>query len=264
MDLTLSIISLNYNRLKFTQEHIENVINTTDVDFEFILVSNHDCVKSAEVRKYIKNYKTEKNNYLKKIKKILNNKNYGVAGGRNSGLIYSSGEYKVILDDDILMPSNWASKILKLLQVVDRIGVAGYCVEKERVANKYKIQTYNGCVFQTKGRDNIGGACMVIPPATFEKLGYFNEWFPDKFGFEDADYGARIGSIGKINAYIYPERAIQQKDVINSDDYHDWKKRVYDNKRSRQMLASNILRYQKGIGLYIGKERLRKKWSDLH
>ena len=130
MSIKLSIISLNYNRLKFTEEHIENVLSTVDVDCEFIIVSNYDGGKSGEVRKYIKTYKNKKNSHVKRIVKVLNNKNYGVAGGRNSGLVISKAPYKMVIDDDILLPEKWASKIIYLLEKVDQIGVAGYCVEK--------------------------------------------------------------------------------------------------------------------------------------
>jgi GT2 family glycosyltransferase len=265
MNPKISVVSLNYNRLKFTKEHIENLFDTTDVPFELLVVSNYDDSVSAEVRKYIKTYQYDgRNKKLTRMLKILNNKNYGVAGGRNSGLIHAKAPYKIVIDDDILMPPKWTSKLIRLFETVDIIGVAGYCVEKERAARKYKLKTYNGCIFKTKGRDNIGGACFCIPPRTWKKLGYFNESYPSIFGFEDADYGSRVAALARINAYVHPELAVQQKDNINTRQYHEWKVNVYKNSRARNLLATNILRYQSGRGIYIGEDKLKNKWSDLY
>lgn len=263
MEPKISIVSLNYNRLLFTKKHLDNVLATTNVPFELIIVSNNDCGKSANVQSFIKDFKFEgKNDNLLQIKKVLNKKNYGVAGGRNSGLIHAVGQFKMVIDDDIILPSLWASNIISLIEGVSQIGVAGYCVEKERAAKKYKIKTYSKFVFQSKGRDNIGGACIVISPSTWEKLGFFNEEY-GVFGFEDADYGVRVGAIGKINAYVYPERAVQMEDVINNNDYHVWKKQIYNKNNLRNILSRNIIKYQNGKGLYIGKGDLSRKWFDL-
>lgn len=68
-----------------------------------------------------------------------------------------------------------------------------------------------------------------------------------------------------INAYVYPERAVQRRDnVENNMTYKNWKKSVYSNNTLRQRFAANLLRYRNNRGIYIGKERLNKKWHNLH
>jgi len=259
--MKLSIISLNYNRLEFTKLHLENLINTTDVECELIVVSNSDNKRSRQVREHIKQSNIS-GGKVKKVIKVLNHNNYGVAGGRNSGLVYASGEFKIVIDDDIIMPENWATKIITLLEGIEKVGVAGYCVEKDRAAKKYKIKTYNDTVFQSKGRDNIGGACLMISPKTFKKLGYFCEDY-ETFGFEDADYGSRVAALGMINAYVYPERAEQMKDIINNSAYFVWKKSKYNSKMLRSRFEHNLNEYANRRNLYIGKKRLKKKENKI-
>ncbi|OYT16619.1 MAG: hypothetical protein B7C24_06810 [Bacteroidetes bacterium 4572_77] len=261
--MKLSIVSLNYNRLEYTKRHLERLFLTTDMPSELIIVSNHDCAQSAEVRSYIKQFKSKNNGNIKQIKKVLNNKNYGVAGGRNSGLIHSEAKIKMVIDDDILLPKNWTSKILHLLKVVDKIGLAGYCVEKERAVKTYKLKTYRDCVFMNKGMANVGGACMVIPHRTWSRLGYFNEDY-GVFGFEDADYGVRTWNLGLLNAYVYPERGTQMKDLEPPKEYKIWKKGIYDSPRLRKLYADNLLKYHSKKGLFIGEKKLRNKCFDLH
>ena len=62
--MKLSVISLNYNRLDFTKKHLQNLIDTTDIEFELIIVSNFDNKESGRVREYIRNESFCNNNVL--------------------------------------------------------------------------------------------------------------------------------------------------------------------------------------------------------
>ena len=60
------------------------------------------------------------------VKIIFSNEKLGLAGGRNLGIKESKGEIVAFIDDDVLLPSNWAQEMVKTYEMNDCIvGVTG-------------------------------------------------------------------------------------------------------------------------------------------
>ena len=87
--MKLSIITLTYNKLKYTKKYVESLFKYTK-DFELIIVDNGS---TDGTREYLKS--------LDNIKLILNDENVGFSKGNNQGLEIAEGEYIAFLNNDI-------------------------------------------------------------------------------------------------------------------------------------------------------------------
>ena len=114
---TLSVTLLTCNRLDVTKKTLKYLLATTHVDYELVIVHNHNHTKQAQkVLDFFKNTKLNKPEKLKRVVKVFNPNNRGVAGGRNDGMHYSTGKHRVVIDDDILAPDCWAEEMLGLVE----------------------------------------------------------------------------------------------------------------------------------------------------
>lgn len=241
---TLSITLLTCNRLGVTKKTLNYLLATTHVDYELVIVHNHNHTKQAQkVADFFKNTKIKSTPNLKKIVKVFNPQNRGVAGGRNDGMFRSTGKHRVVIDDDILAPDGWAEEMLAIIEKLPGVGTVGCSVEPQ----DYKIVEKNGVRFQAKG-DNIGGAFIMIPHRTFKRVGYFCEDY-GVYGLEDADYHLRLKFLNLRNVYITMKG--QHIDPETDKEYRKFKNSVYERKgKLIRRLESNGSKYSKGKGIY--------------
>jgi len=241
---TLSVTLLTCNRLDVTKKTLKYLLATTHVDYELVIVHNHNHTKQAQkVLDFFKNTKLNKPEKLKRVVKVFNPNNRGVAGGRNDGMHYSTGKHRVVIDDDILAPDCWAEEMLGLVEKLPGVAIVGCSVEPR----DYPIVSKRGVRFQMKG-DNIGGAFLMIPHRTFKRVGYFCEDY-GVYGLEDADYHLRIKALGQKNVYITMKG--KHIDPENDKAYRKFKNSVYDQKGSLiKLLEKNGARYSKGKNIF--------------
>jgi teichuronic acid biosynthesis glycosyltransferase TuaG len=93
MNYKVSIIIPYYKKKLFFLETLKSAINQTYKNFEIIIIYD-DTLKTD--LKYIEQIIT----HYKKIKLLINNKNYGVAYSRNKGIKYAKGDFIAFLDAD--------------------------------------------------------------------------------------------------------------------------------------------------------------------
>lgn len=92
MNKKISIIVPIYNVEKYIEKAIESIINQTYKNLEIILINDESKDKSIEIcKKYIKQDKRIK---------VINQKNKGLSGARNTGLENATGEYIMFIDPD--------------------------------------------------------------------------------------------------------------------------------------------------------------------
>jgi GT2 family glycosyltransferase len=234
----LSIIVLNYNRLKYTKQTISSLIKNTSIKHEFIFVDNGSTDGTREYLKSLKN----KTNASREIL-VFNKYNYGVAGGRSSGLIHARGDYLMTIDDDVLVPSGYDKHIASVCDNVKKIGVTGINVEKR----KYPIVKINGVDVQLK-KDNLGGACLCLPRRVFGRVGYFSPDFV--YGGEDLDLYFRVKELGLISAYIVPNG--KHIDRRENKDYELLKKQAHQQDSEQVKKAiSNAIEYRKRGSVFV-------------
>ena len=102
--MKLSIITLTYNKLKYTKKYIESLYKYTR-DFELIIVDNGS---TDGTREYLQS--------LDGVKLIFNEENVGFSKGNNQGLELAEGEYIGFLNNDILLFPDWFEECEKVFQ----------------------------------------------------------------------------------------------------------------------------------------------------
>lgn len=103
----VSIIILNYNGGKITENCLNSVLKSCGPNFEVILVDNGSRKKETEWFKKL---------YGEKIKIILSKTNLGYAAGNNLGAKKAKGKYLVFLNNDTIVPSDWLLKPVQRME----------------------------------------------------------------------------------------------------------------------------------------------------
>lgn len=108
----LSIVVLNWNNLALTQQCLESIRQHTDVPYELIVVDNGSeepgsagyIGQAADVA-------------------ILNDHNAGFSAGFNQGLARARGEYVAFINNDTVLPSEWAGHLAQTLRERPEAGI---------------------------------------------------------------------------------------------------------------------------------------------
>ena len=210
---------LNYNRLQYTQQTLENIIAKTTIPHQIIVVDNGS---TDGTRDYLKSMKNKTN--AEEFRCIFNTHNLGIGGGRNEGLLKATGDYLMTIDDDILVPDHYDIMLKEACDNIENLGITGINVEKKR----FPIKNINGVDLQIKD-DNLGGGCLCMPRRSFDKLGFFYNRFV--YGIEDVDMYLRVERLKLVNGYIFADG--EHIDENNNKTYVALKKKTH-NRRSRQ------------------------------
>ncbi len=107
-----SVVIPVYNVEKFVHAAVQSVLNQTYKNFELLIVDDGSSDQSIEICR----------RFLDPRIKIIQQKNRGLSGARNTGIRYAKGEYLAFLDaDDIWLPE----KLLKHAEHLDNSPEAG-------------------------------------------------------------------------------------------------------------------------------------------
>ena len=238
-DKLFSIVILTWNRLDFTKKTIDNIILKTTVPNEIIIVDNGSITPG--MFDYLENVKG--NNKTIGVKLIKNERNYGIAWGKNIGMYHSKGDYIFLCDDDILVPDNYAQQLMEICDKIPKVGVAGICVEPA----KYSVQTINGVRCRPKPIGNVGGATMCLPRRVQKTIGFLNGSI---YGLEDSDLDVRIRLLGLIP--IYAESYGKHMDDDSLKEYRKEKTKAHSkgSKPLRKFCKDKIY-YQQTKNVYV-------------
>jgi len=113
VDPVLSVVTLAWDNLNYTQKFAESVRRFTDVSYELIVVDNGS---EAEAARYAAGVAD---------RVVLNDTNLGFSVGMNQGLELAGGEWVAFCNNDTVLPVGWASM---LLETAGRFPSAGIVV----------------------------------------------------------------------------------------------------------------------------------------
>lgn len=148
--LDVSVIIVNYNTLKLTDECICSVLEkTAGISYEIILVDNASTDGSKE---FFSNDP--------RVRYIYNNNNLGFGRANNKGLEIAQGRNILFLNSDTLLRNN-AIKILS--DYLDAHSEAGAC---------------GGNLFEADGTPGMSFGRYL--PSIYEEFNRLMEYFPDK------------------------------------------------------------------------------------
>lgn len=182
----VAVVILNYNGKKMLADFLPGVIENTNGDMaEIVVADNKSTDGSVEFMQEAFPY----------IRLILNDENYGFAGGYNKALEKVEAEYYVLLNSDIEVTPGWIEPVIgfmeqnpdvaacqpKIRSFYDRdkfeyAGAAGGFIDK------YGYPFCRGRVFQNLEEDKgqydttidvfwATGACMFVRADLYHKVG---------------------------------------------------------------------------------------------
>ena len=200
-----SIVILTFNELKYTRECIESIKKHTPEPHEVILIDNASTDGTV---KWLRRLVKENANY----RLIENEKNLGFAKGCNQGIEAASGEYILLLNNDVVVTDNWLSGLLECLNSGPDTGIIGPMTNSISGPQKIRGADYKTMnqmhdyakAFREKYRhrriplQRIVGFCMLFRHQLADKIGLLDQSFGTG-NFEDDDYCLRSTLAGCRN-----------------------------------------------------------------
>lgn len=264
----VSIVIPLYNQLEYTRGCLESLRRTTSDDaIELILVDN---ASSDGTVGYLQT--------LPGLVLIANQENRGFAGACNQGIQAASGEWIVVMNNDVILSQGWLQGLLSaaaehrldMVSPAIREGSRNYDLEAyaEELTSRMRSVVRSG---------TVNGICFMAHRRVFETIGVFDENF--RIGqYEDKDLflrarraGFRLGTVGA--AFIHHFGSITQKAVgarRETRDYalankayfsHKWQlpwwKRLSERAWNRLENRLHSLREKQRYG-----HTLMEKWID--
>ncbi|MFC0425675.1 glycosyltransferase family 2 protein [Chryseobacterium scophthalmum] len=101
----IAVAILNWNGKNWLQKFLPSVIRFSE-EAEIYVIDNHSTDDSVDFLK--QNFPT--------VKIVINDKNYGFAGGYNEGLKKINAEYYCLLNSDVEVTENWINPVLNLFE----------------------------------------------------------------------------------------------------------------------------------------------------
>lgn len=207
MSQAVSIVIPLYNQVAYTRGCLESLTATTSPNVEIILVDNASNDGTGEYLQTLSN-----------VIVISNTDNRGFAGACNQGISAASGDWIVVVNNDVVISRGWLVGLLQaatlhnldMVSPAIREGDLNYDLEPyaEELTNRMKSVVRSG---------TVNGICFMAHRRVFETIGVFDENF--RIGqYEDKDLflrarraGFRLGTVGA--AFIHHFGSMTQKSI---------------------------------------------------
>lgn len=194
--MKISICLISWNRAKIMtkalSETIRNISKKDNFELEFLFADQGSSDQSVDV---LKKYDPE---YLR-----LNKKNEGVAQSFNQLMLRATGDYIVLLGNDIVMPKDWLGEMVRYAEHIgEKCGLVGVKCTAPLPPLSVKFDVY--AHFIDEKIDKVFG-CWLIPRKVIDTIGYFDENYK-VYGLEDSDYNNRVTRAGFTSFYV-PHKA---------------------------------------------------------
>jgi hypothetical protein len=105
----VSVIIVNYNGKNFLNQCLSSVLKTNYPDFEVILVDNGSSDGSLRAV-------NEVFAHDRRLRIVKNDANVGIAEANNIGLGHAQGKYLVLLNNDMVVDTEWISELIKVME----------------------------------------------------------------------------------------------------------------------------------------------------
>jgi len=192
------IVVLSYNNRKITEKCLIHLYKNTK-NFHIYLVDNKSKDDTISFIKG-KNYDN--------LTLIENDKNSGVAGGRNIGVKAGNSEYVICLDNDQFATCpNWLHELFAIHEKgYDMVGVDAW----EMHPPTYKMRPYfpkKRCETKFDKFSYVGGGGTLIPRKIFEEVDFFDDYYSPAY-FEDSDFFFKASQSGYNAAWHFKNKIL--------------------------------------------------------
>jgi len=240
----VTIIIINWNGLKHLKDCFDSLNNVNYENIEIIFVDNGSIDNSVEFVK----------NKYKNVKIIKLEKNYGFATPNNIAASQASGEYIVLLNNDVIVEKDWLNELVKVAKENKKIGIVAskiYFYDKPVIINyaggsfeKFGYSRHIGAYLKDQEILNVQretffgcGASLLIKKKLYNEIGLFDDIY---FAYcEDIDLCWRAWISGYKVIYA-PKSVIYHK--IGQTTKNQFQKRLFWNERNR--LRTILKNYQ--------------------
>lgn len=236
--MPISIVILSHNRLGELSTNLPRLLSESHCpdEFKVIVVDNNSTDGSRD-------FLVELRKKYPEIVLVLNVKNLGVGGGRNSGFAVAQRDYIVALDDDTRIAVEDLRRIPGLFEKYGRAGILAFRV----------VHTISGEPQNSHGAipcevANHHGAGFAFRRCLYAVLGGIDE--ECDYGAEELDFAIRVHALGWEILYI-PELTVYHNSLERNPatEQHRRIRRIYNNIRvyhkyfPTRMAARNSFRY---------------------
>lgn len=175
----VSLIIINYNGGKITLDCIDSILKQNYKNIEIIVSDNGS--KDNSIKRI--------RNKFPKVKILELGENRGYAGGINKGLEIASGEYIVVMNNDLILKKDTITEILKRKEEADIFGVKNYYVSNPKIlwatgvklnriimkANLVGIKQKDEGQYDKTKFKHLVGSFLFVKKKVFDKIGGFDE-----------------------------------------------------------------------------------------
>jgi glycosyltransferase involved in cell wall biosynthesis/Tfp pilus assembly protein PilF len=204
-NILASIIIPASRNQKYIKRCVESIKKHTPETHEIVFVDN-GC--KGALLKWIRQAVKRKSNY----RMIKGEKNAGLGGCFNVGMDASSGEYIVILRDNVIVADGWLNGMLKCIKSANDIGIVGpmtnakaagiQCAADSDHLKIGQFEKFAGAFLERNRHRRVplrqvAGFCMFFRRSLVEQIGPFDEELEE--GCESDDYCVRAALEGYKN-----------------------------------------------------------------
>ena len=201
----VSIVILTLNQLTYTKECIESIRRCTPEPHDIIFVDNGSTDGTVQ---WLRQLIADNPNY----RLIENPENMGFSKGCNQGVEAATGEYILLLNNDVVVTENWLGGMIECLNSYPRIGIVGPMTHVISGPQRVPAIGYTEIeglpnfakAFRERNRyrrisyRRVVGFCMLFRRQLVEEIGVLDESFGSG-NFEDDDYCLRASLAGYQN-----------------------------------------------------------------
>ena len=198
-----SAVVISYNQWHLTERCLQSIVDHSDTEALEVIVVDNASVDETPHR--LQNWAQQD---PERRKVILNQDNRGFGPAVNQGLAQASGDYLIILNNDIIVGPGWIRGLRRHLEANTQLGIL--CPVTNNIGNEAQVALHGSTpaeVFESARHYNLARVgkllplsiaaffCVMIPRHVYVKLGGLDEQFVPGF-FEDDDYCLRIKDLG--------------------------------------------------------------------
>lgn len=213
--MKLSVVTLCWDQLHFTQKFVETIRQFTKVPYELIMVDNGSTDGTQEFIKATAD------------KYHLYDHNTGFAHGFNTGIQLAAGEYIAICNNDTEFPAEWFEKLVETLEKDPKAGLVFPCYTSGMPVAKRSRPGKRIKKLRPFGEYPSGVVFAAKTAVLRDQLGGFNEDYKVASG-EDADLCYKTWAAG-LNIYVDQRVLIQHVGKGTARKLGDWKKLYAQN-----------------------------------
>ena len=208
--MKISIITLSWDNLKYTQSFVKSIRKNTTLPYELIIVDNGS---TSNTQKWVKENSDQS---------LIFKKNQGFSKGFNEGLKIAQGEFVMMANNDTEFPPEWDVKLVECLEKYPNVGIVSpVYTNGRRIAQRREP----GIKLIKVGRFKRGPSGIAYFMRRHEMNDIFGKWCEDYkiASGEDADLCMTVWS-NDYDILIDERVLIKHKGKVTSGSkLTDWK-----------------------------------------